>query len=297
MNQSSRGATSLLFVALVLPFIALGLSLVVEVSEYFNSLRKVQEILDSECRMGLTRLRSESEVKRAVESQVRSRRIDASIDSILWASGGETIDLTLVGKYQGRIFLSLLRDLFGSDAVAFPFNVAASMRAPKAAALVLLESPSSDAAIKAFGEGISAELKAARSVEPQLESFEGNAAQQQLNRLSLLDQILSITTEKVLAKGAELPSVTVVLRDELYQSGLGEELLEALNGEAVRQSKRLRVLMAVAGSSEPREEKRELKDKFGSEQHLLFVTERDLNDPQFLHAVARMIIGRAVIQR
>ena len=49
MNQSSRGATSLLFAALVLPFIALGLSLVVEVSEYFNSRRIVQEILDSEC--------------------------------------------------------------------------------------------------------------------------------------------------------------------------------------------------------------------------------------------------------
>jgi hypothetical protein len=296
MNQSSRGATSLLFAALVLPFIALGLSLVVEVSEYFNSRRIVQEILDSECRMGLTRLRGESDVKRAVAQQISSRRLDASIDSVGLHTGAGTLELMVIGKYQGRVLLSLLRDLFGSEKVDFPFNVSASMRAPKAASLVLLQSPSSDAVIRAFGERISVELKAARSVEPQLEAFDSHAAQQ-LARALLLDEIVNSTTEKVLSKGVELPSVTVVLRDQLYQSGFGEEILQALNGEAVRQQKRLRILMAIVGSSEPREEKRELQGEFGSEQHLLFVTEHDLNEPQFMHALARMIIGRAVIQQ
>jgi hypothetical protein len=177
------------------------------------------------------------------------------------------------------------------------------MRGAKAATLVLLEEPPEaskgdeiDLTTTRFGKRLIDELKAAHLDSTTSQAFSGAAAIR-FDRRSLVEEIRLSAVSEVLARGVELPSVTVVMRNESYEAGFGEEVLEALKGEAQRQKKRLRVLMAVVGSSEPREEKRNFDGEFGSEAHLLFVTEQDLEEAQFVHAVARMIVGRAVIQR
>lgn len=344
MWRSDRGATSLLFAAVVLPLIVLGLSVVVEISEYFNSLRIVQEIVDGECRNGLTRHRTEAELKAAIESQVESRKIDTTIASVLKVEGAGTIGLTLVGEYRGKVLLSLFNHLFGSKAEALPFRVSASMREAKSASLLLLDRSVSDAAgrcsdatlvtIERFAELLASELAAARSVHLNVQAFpaqsggvaevvsevsgadefvrcrsvgaqgspsllfalEGDLAAR-LDRLTFVDNVTHNVTANVLSQGAELSSITILIRNQHYEAGLGEELLDALGSEAFRQRKRLRVLMVVVGVSDPREEKRELRREFGAATHLLFVNERDLNEPQLVHAISRMVVGRSVIER
>jgi hypothetical protein len=303
MSQSSRGATSLLFAALVLPLIVLGLSLVFEVSEYFNSLRMVQEILDSECRVSLSQGRRSSALKDSVEAQIKERGIVATVQSVAQQATGREVELTLVGKYQGRVLFRLLAPFIGAGGSSLPIRVSASMRGAKAATLVLLEEPPEaskgdeiDLATRRFGKRLIGELKAAHLDSSTSQSFSGAAAIR-FDRRSLVEEIRLSAVREILARGVELPSVTVVMRNESYEAGFCEEVLDALKGEAQRQKKRLRVLMAVVGSSEPREEKRNFDGEFGSEAHLLFVTEQDLEEAQFVHAVARMIVGRAVIQR
>jgi hypothetical protein len=118
-----------------------------------------------------------------------------------------------------------------------------------------------------------------------------------LHRVAFLDSVRRVVTTEVLTASAELYSVTIVLRGEHYASGLGQEVLEALDNEAYLQQKRLRVVMIVVDGGSPREERSSLQRAFGIASHTLFITKQDLGSPQLQHAVTQAIVGRAVIER
>lgn len=153
----ASGVATLIFIALILPFMAVMLSVTVDFARFFSIRDELQRVTDGEVFEALARGLSAQEVERNIRT--RMRNVDGIIElSEVFHTRGQARRVVGASANYSGVFFQFVQEMIGTERRTLPINVSSTARIQSASSLIIIDrtvgvesNPCDDLALQAVG--------------------------------------------------------------------------------------------------------------------------------------------------
>lgn len=168
MSANSRGSASIIFMVVVLPFLAILAMVGIEMTQFFGMREEVRRILDAEAKQSLGRPYPSDYVARRITSSLESLQPYVVVDSVRADTSAHQGEVVVTGTFNGALskFVGLL---LRQEVVGIPFRISSGVRRAKTLGLIVLDRTIGEGEEPCDGENLSARASMVSRIARDLE--------------------------------------------------------------------------------------------------------------------------------
>lgn len=138
MSTRSKGSASILFMVVVLPFLAILALVGIEMTQFFGMREEARRILDSEAKQSVGRPYSPDSVARRVAMSFQALQPYVEVLDVRADATAQRAEIVVTGTFNGALN-TFVGHLLQREAVGIPFRISSGVRRARTIGLVVLD--------------------------------------------------------------------------------------------------------------------------------------------------------------